>query len=209
MFYGDCVVQSYIFLLLATKWKQIIGYWTLKERPFLRDPYAIVGMRLSRKIRIIGCLFFVLFLIEHLTFIGQELHANNHQLVTCNQSLPALDNYMRRERPHLHDALPASWWIFPFFQWTISCMAFCWNYVDYFIITISFCLSARFNQLNERLRRTPLHSMDRKFWLEVRVHYTNLVDLLQYIDERISLLVLLSMSHNLFLICTKFFEAAK
>lgn len=88
-------------------------------------------------------------------------------------------------------------------------MAFCWNYVDYFLIILGIVISTRFNQLNDRLRQTPIHQMDRKFWLEIRLHFTNLVHLLEFIDEKIFLLVLLSMSHNLFLVCTKIAEAVK
>lgn len=143
-------------------------------------------------------------------FIGMELQDNHNQLVTCNvTSVPFLHNYMRRERPHLLDVLPYRWWIFPIFQWTITLLAFSWNYVDFFIIIISLGLSTRFNQLNERLRRARKFEMDHKFWLSIRLHYTNLVELLTFIDEKISLLVILSMSHNLFLVCTKIFEAVK
>lgn len=182
----------------------------MMEKPFLFEPYKISGTSLSIKIRWIGIVFIVFYLTEHLMFIGMELHDNANQLTTCNvSSMTFLNNYMRRERPHLLDILPYRWWIFPIFQWTITLMAFCWNYVDFFIIILSLALSTRFNQLNERLRETPPNQMDRKFWLDIRLHYTNLVDLLEFIDDKISLLVLFSMSHNLFLICTKVFEAIK
>lgn len=210
MFYFDSVAQSCIFLYLATKWKDIISHWQKLEKPFLAEPYNIEGISLALKIRIIGIVFFIFYLTEHLMFIVMELYVNHHQLVFCNvTNMTFLNNYMRRERPHLLDVLPYRWWIFPPFQWTITLLAFCWNYVDYFIIILSLGLSTRFNQLNCRLRHTPQHQMDRKFWLDIRLHFTNLVDLLQFIDEKISLLVLFSMSHNLFLVCTKIFEAIK
>lgn len=208
MFYGDSVLQSLIFLYLATEWKEIITLWHKMEKPFLYEPYAMKGMSLSLKIQLIGLVILVLFLTEHMMFIGMELHANGNQLAMCNvTTVSFLRNYMRRERPHLLDVLPYHWIIFPIFQWTLMCLVFCWNYVDYFIIILSLGISTRFEQLNERLRQTPKHQMDRKFWLEVRLHYTNLVCLLEFVDEKISLLVLLSMSHNLFLVCTKIFEA--
>lgn len=180
------------------------------EKTFLSEPYAIEGMSLALKIRLVGVVFFVFYLTEHFMYIGMKLHDNAHQSTICNvSSISFLNNFMRRERPQLLNVLPYHWWIFPIFQWSITLMAFCWNYVDFFIIILSLGLSTRFNQLNERLRQTHQHQMDRKFWLEIRVHYTNLVDLLEFIDDNISLLMLFSMSHNLFLICTKLFEAVK
>jgi gustatory receptor len=209
MFYFDAVVQSILFLQLATKWKDIMSFWMKKEEPFLYEPYTR-SCRLSLRVKLIGVVFFMFYLTEHLMFIAMQLEYNYHQLTTCNVTdVPFLQNYMRRLRPHLLDVLPYHWWIFPPFQWTITLMAFCWNYVDYFIVIISLGISTRFNQLNERLLQTPQDQKDGKFWMDIRLHYTNLVDLLEYIDDQISLLVLFSMSHNLFLVCTKIFEAVK
>ena len=210
MFYADSVLQSWIFLYLATKWKDIIAYWHKMEKPFLFEPYTMKGMKLPVKTRLIGFVFLLFFLTEHLMFIGMAFHESNYQLIICNvTNVPLIQNFMRRLRPHLLDFLPYHWWIFPIFQWSLTCLVFCWNFVDYFIIIVSLGISTRFDQLNERLRETPNHQKDNKFWLEIRLHYTNLVSLLDFIDEKISLLVLLSMSHNLFLVCTKIFEAVK
>jgi gustatory receptor len=197
-------------MYLATKWKDIMGFWHKMEKPFLNEPYKINGMSFSLKIRIIGFLFISFFVTEHLMFAVMAVQETNHQLQVCNATnFPLLQNYMRRLRPHLLDVLPYRWWIFPIFQWSLTCLVFCWNYVDFFIIMLSLGISTRFDQLNDRLRETPQHEMDRKFWLDIRLHYTNLVCLLDFMDEKISLLVLLSMSHNLFLVCTKIFEAIK
>lgn len=210
MFYFDAVAQSYVFLYLATNWKDIISFWNKMEKPFLTDPYTVKGINLTLKVRLTGLVFCVLFLIEHFTRVGMGLFESGDQLRLCNASdISFFYNYMRRDRPHLLEVLPYHWWIFPIFQWSILLMAFCCNYVDFFVIILSIGLSTRFNQLNERLRQTPQHQMDRKFWLEIRLHYTNLVDLLEFIDDKISLMVLFSMSHNLFLVCTKVFEAVK
>jgi gustatory receptor len=197
-------------VLLARKWKDIISYWYKMEKPFLSEPYEIKGMTLSFKINLIGIIFFVCYMTEHLMFTAMEFEASEIQLAVCNvTSMSVVHNYMRRTRPHLLDVLPYRWWIYPIFQWTLALLAFSWNWVDYFIIILSLGLSTRFNQLNDRLRRTSKHQMGGKFWLETRLHYTGLVELTEFIDERISLLMILSMSHNLLLICTKVFEAVR
>lgn len=210
MFYGDSVVQTYVFLYLAARWNSVMSFWLKKEKPFLSHPYTVRGMGLPRKIILIGVVFFVSYLMEHLMFTVMMANFNQYQMETCNiTSISHLNNYMRRERPHLLDVLPYRWWLFPIFQWTITLLVFSWNFVDFFIIMLSLGLSTRFDQLNERLRQTPSYLKDRKFWLEIRLHFTGLVELVEFIDKRISLLILLSMSHNLFLVCTKIFEAVK
>lgn len=233
MFYFICTLQAAIFIFLATKWNQIMIFWYKMEKPFLTAPYKMSGISLSLKIKIIAFTLAICCLTEHLFFIGIQLQFNFYQLKVrfriwsihftqswaginfflfqiCNVSkISFLNNYMRRERPHLLDVLPYRWYIFPIFQWTITLMTFSRTYVDFFIIILSLGISTRFGQLNDRLRRTTTCKMDQKFWLEIRLHHTNLFDLLEYVNERISLLILISMSHNLFLICTKVFEAIK
>jgi gustatory receptor len=210
MFYGFAIVRVYVFLYLATKWKEIMVYWHRKERPFLYEPYTMNSFSLSLKLQLIGFVFLILCLTEHLMFIVMELHDNDYELTYCNvTTVSFLNNYMRRERPHLLLVLPYRWWIFPFFQWSITLLAFGWNFVDYFIIVISIALTTRFNQLNRRLRHTYASERDQEFWNEFRTHFCNLVDLLRFIDGKIALLVLLTMIQNLFLICTKVFEAIR
>ncbi|KAG5679770.1 hypothetical protein PVAND_009310 [Polypedilum vanderplanki] len=211
MFYGFAVIRVYTFLYLATKWKEVMVYWQRKEKPFLYEPYTMnSSFGLSLKVQLIGFVFFIFYLTEHIMFIGMELHDNHHQLTYCNvTSITFLNNYLRRERPHLLLVLPYRWWIFPFFQWSITILAFGWNFNDYFIIIISVGLSSRFNQLNRRLNCTLVNERNQKFWNEIRIHFCQLVDLMRYIDNKIGILVLISMSHNLFLICTKVFEAIR
>lgn len=210
MFYFDAVAQTAVFFYLATQWKEFIQFWHKMEKPFLFEPYTMHGLDLTRKVRIIGVIMFFSYLVEHIMFTVLNMEVNQYQLTICNVTdISSLENFFRRQRTHLYDILPFQWWFFPPFQWTLTLMVFSWNFVDYFIIILSLGISTRFNQLNQRLHSTKSHEMVDEFWLDIRLHYTNLVDLLEFVDEKISLLVLFSMSHNLFLVCTKVFEAIK
>ena len=117
MFYADSVLQSSIFLYLATEWKDIIAYWHKMEKPFLFEPYTMRGIKLPLKTRLIGFIFLIFFLTEHLMFLSMALYESNNQLVMCNVSnVPALQNFMRRLRPHLLDFLPITGVFFQFFN---------------------------------------------------------------------------------------------
>lgn len=210
MFYVFAMLRAYNFLYLAIKWKDIMRFWYMKEKPLLSGPYTMRGFSLSLKVYLIGFVFFIFYLSEHLLFIGMELHINRKQMTTCNvTNLSFLNNYLRRQRPHVVDILTYRWWIFPFLQFTITLMAFGWNFVDYFIIILSLALSTRFSALNTRLETTPPYQMKHKFWNDIRIHYMNLVELVYYVDKKISFLMLVCISHNLFLICTKISESIK
>lgn len=63
-----------------------------------------------------------------------EIQDNALQLEQCNvKSENYFKNYFRRERPHLLIAFPYYIWEIPIFQWSLTLMAFSWNYVDVFI----------------------------------------------------------------------------
>lgn len=211
MFYGFGVIRIAVFLHLATQWKQIMTFWNSKELPFLSHPYTrLKGFSLNFKIRSLGALFFTLYLIEHLSFLTMMQLYNKEQIRICNvTSITPLHNFMRRVRPHLLEVLPFHWAIWVVFQSLISQLAFGWNFVDYFISVLSLVITTRFKQINERMKRTKEEDLNSKFWYDTRIHYTALVDLLQYIDGKMATLILLSMLHNLFLLCTKIFEAIR
>jgi gustatory receptor len=200
-----------IFLYLATQWKQIMTFWHSKELPFLSHPYKrLKGFSLNFKIRSLGALFFILYLIEHITFLTMMQMYNEEQIRICNvTSITPLNNFMRRVRPHLLEVLPFHWAIWAVFQWLISQLAFGWNFVDYFLSILSLAIATRFKQINERMKKLKEEELNPKFWHETRIHYTALVDLLQFVDSKIAALVLISMLHNLFLLCTKIFEAIR
>jgi gustatory receptor len=87
-------------------------------------------------------------------------------------------------------------------------MTFCWNFIDLFIISISVALASRFNQINRRLIDSRFGAASKeKFWLEIRVHYYDLIDLVEEIDDEISMLILISTGNNLFSLCVGIFKS--
>lgn len=211
MFYGFGVIRMVFYLYIATQWKQIMTFWHSKELPFLNTPYTrIKGFSLNFKIRSLGALFLTLYLIEHLLFKVMMHMYNMEQINICNvTSITPLNNYMRRLRPHLLEVLPFHWTLFALSEFLLSQLSFGWNFADYFLSVLSIVLANRFKQINQRTKRLKNEELDRKFWLDTRLHYTALVDLLQFIDKKMATLILLSMSHNLFLLCTKIFEGIR
>lgn len=97
---------------------------------------------------------------------------------------------------------------FPPLQWLSTTMAFTWNYLDLLIVVISLGLSTRFNQINHRLRSNDYNGiMTDQYWLSIRLHYIELVELLNRVDHEISLVILLSCSSNLFYICYQVYNS--
>ncbi|XP_055373594.1 gustatory receptor for sugar taste 64a-like [Condylostylus longicornis] len=66
---------------------------------------------------------------------------------------------------------------------------------------ISMGITARFQQFNHRLEKMVKEIIPIYLWNDVRKDYNQLVELLEYLDEKISWIVLLSFMNNLYFIC--------
>ncbi|XP_059621800.1 gustatory receptor for sugar taste 64a-like [Phlebotomus argentipes] len=80
-------------------------------------------------------------------------------------------------------------------------LTFCWTFLDIFIMITGIAIATRFTQITERIRRMEKMMIPNSFWTEVRTHYLILNELVLYVDDRLSLLILLSCASNLYFIC--------
>jgi gustatory receptor len=148
------------------------------------------------------------FTVDHSLFVATSLYNNQQIIDYCrvNES-EFFHSYLIAYRYHLTDVIPYHMIEFPFYTWITILMTFSWNFIDLFIILISVGLATRFNQINERLLSAAAKSeSDDKFWTEIRINYYAMIDLVDVIDQEISILVLLSTGHNLFSMCVNIFE---
>jgi hypothetical protein len=72
-------------------------------------------------------------------------------------------------------------------------------------------ISTRFNQFNDYFIHILGHEnlMTRHTWKFMRFHYNRLLDLVCYVDNRISFLTFLCLSHNVFILGVKVFDGIK
>ncbi|XP_055317723.1 gustatory receptor for sugar taste 64f-like [Sitodiplosis mosellana] len=77
---------------------------------------------------------------------------------------------------------------------------FLWTFMDIFIISISICLSTRFNQFNEHLKQYKGMKMPKAFWCNQRENFTSLLTIITKIDDRISVITAFSVASNLYTI---------
>lgn len=86
-------------------------------------------------------------------------------------------------------------------------MTFTWSYLDLFIIIISIGLNLRFEQINERLKNTDRVNETQQFWKEIRIHYFNMFDLVEFMDSHISKFVLVAIGRNMLSLCTNIYTS--
>ncbi|CAO1403349.1 unnamed protein product [Diamesa serratosioi] len=212
IFFVSSMVRAFMIFQMARKWKMIMTFWTQCEYSFLRSPYReLTGWSLPIKIRITGAFFIFLFFIEHIMYMSTSSYDNYLHLKYCNIShyQDFFKNYLATNRPHLMHAFPYSAWELPLYEWNNLLIGFAWNYSDVFIIIISIGLSHRFDQYNKLLERITNQHFEKAFWETLRMDYVKLCELVQFIDTHTSSLILLSTSHNVFIILLKIFNGLK
>ena len=86
-------------------------------------------------------------------------------------------------------------------------MTFSWNFIDLFIILIRIGLKVRFDQINDRLKDMQIKNSSERFcWSQIRTDYYSMMTLVDVVDGKISILILISTGHNLFALCVMVFE---
>jgi Trehalose receptor len=164
--------------------------------------------------------------------LATAISDNHLQLTYCKaRSSIFWDNFLARYRPHLRYqfkynafqlplyevSLPVmfNWliklFVFMSFQWVNLLQQFSWNYGDIFVMLLAIGISFRFKQFNDYFQHVLKNEnlMTKSTWRDMRVHYFQLVDLVYFIDARISTLILLSLGHNMLVLVLKIFNAFK
>jgi hypothetical protein len=80
-----------------------------------------------------------------------------------------------------------------------------------FVVMMAMGINFRFNQFNDFFQHVLKNEslMTKATWRNMRIHYFNLVDLVYFIDSHVSLLILLSLGHNMMILMLKIFNAFK
>ncbi|TMW44905.1 hypothetical protein DOY81_010016, partial [Sarcophaga bullata] len=91
--------------------------------------------------------------------------------------------------------------------WITISMTFTWNFIDIFLILVCKGLAIRFRQFHWCIECHVQKNMSNDFWLKVRLDFFALADLLKEYDEKLSVLVLLSSSQNLYFLAVQIFHS--
>lgn len=119
---------------------------------------------------------------------------------------------------------------FTFGQLFVIIICASWFFLDLLIMMTSLGLTFRFRQINLRLKKSygrvscfhisyfyldaafvsnrnyySNKAMPDSFWIEIRSHYLSLVELIRIVDDKLSLIILLSCANNMYFICVQLY----
>lgn len=116
-----------------------------------------------------------------------------------NQSFT--ESFFRAHLSFVFEAVDYNLWLALFIKWIDIVSTLTWSFMDLFIMIVATGLSNLFKVFNEKLFRLCRLGMPEIFWGEQRRRYREICDLVNLVDDDVSLIILISFSNNLFFIC--------
>ncbi|XP_058448772.1 gustatory receptor for sugar taste 64e-like [Malaya genurostris] len=196
-FYTYNLYGLYCFLRVAQKWPALIRRWHQVEQLLPQSSNLLERAVLAKKIKLISTFLITMSLMEHLISIISAVYYSPN----CPEIPDPLDKFMKTNFIFIFHFFKYSK-LRGFFVKLINVIStFVWSYVDLFVIVVSIGLSHCYKRINEFLMEHKRKKMTERFWGEQRVNYRNICDLVQSVDDVISVITMLSISNNLFYIC--------
>ncbi|KAL9700353.1 hypothetical protein quinque_003794 [Culex quinquefasciatus] len=209
-FFSICATSSVIFWQMAKQWQAIIVTWSRTERKFLHHPFRKTVLKW--KIRSVATVLLLLAFAEHLLSVANNVSNLRREVDYCNWTIrdPVKFFCVRTFSTAFHTvaySLPVA----AYNEYIIISMTFVWNFVDLFIMLVSIGISARFDQLRDRVfermnSRTPTTE---HFWEQIRILYVALCELAGTINRAISKLVFVSYANDTYFICLQIMNASQ
>ncbi|KAI5639378.1 trehalose receptor domain-containing protein [Phthorimaea operculella] len=195
VFYGINTITTYLFLRVATKWPKLC-----QQIAKLEEIDPTVDGSVVRRCHISLIIVLSAALLEHMLSDCTLILAT----LECDPDYPLIDAYSRG----------AYGWAWAFFDYsrTISAIGFVlniqctfnWNFADVFVICISWYLTARLKQVNDRIGAVRGKYVAGDFWCKMREDYCRTTNLVRKVDNVISSVIFISFANNLLFICLQF-----
>ncbi|CAH1643208.1 unnamed protein product [Spodoptera littoralis] len=194
LFYGFGFTTTILFLRIATKWPQLCMVIAKAESA---EPNT--DAKLNRKFNMVCVIILLLAFVEH----GfSELHGISIAL-DCHPEKPLYETFIKGSFAWLFLFLPYNDFIgFLAHFFNIQC-TFNWNFTDVFVICMSMYLTARLEQVNQRIIAAKDKNSPSSFWRTMREDYNRSVHLVRQVDKIIGGVVFISFASNLFFVCSQ------
>ncbi|XP_070498772.1 gustatory receptor for sugar taste 64a-like [Chironomus tepperi] len=85
---------------------------------------------------------------------------------------------------------------------------FSWNFIDLFIMIMSFAIASKFKMINERLELFRGKIVVDAFWDEIRSHYNKICELNEHVDDILGSLICISCLSDLYYVCLQLLNVA-
>ncbi|KAL5291382.1 Gr64e.2 family protein [Megaselia abdita] len=202
IWFSSNTVIMWSFVKLAKKWPKLMTHWEQFEaNTAIRDRQ--VHLQMKRLITSSSVGIPLLSLLEHLLSL-----ANNVNTATmCKFTKDPMEAYFKQAFPAFYAFFNVNYFNGIFLQILNLFCTFMWNYLDNFIVLISFGLITQFRHFNSYLHSCKGKPFPDDFWGKQRTYYNKLTNLLHHVNKDLSRIILISYSNNLFYICLQLYHS--
>lgn len=134
-----------------------------------------------------------------------------HKMDVCNVTAENIvEQYYRTNRRHIFVVIPfyhnimVVWLV-----WLNLVITIIWNFMDIFTGIIGIAISHRIYQINCKVKEVCLRKSIQNpdlFWYQIRTHFLQMTDLLDYTVKEISEVVVSALGCDMYFICLQFFN---
>lgn len=137
---------------ISMNWPKLMVIWSEKEDRFLRCLYKPYGSKLSFKVRLTAVIIIILAFTEHALFFTNSAHNHYQHVLRCNWTIEdPLSFFLENQFSFIFERIPFYLPLGIFVELMNLSYTFGWNYMDLFVMMVSFGLFTRFWQINRRL----------------------------------------------------------
>ncbi|KAJ2943958.1 hypothetical protein O0L34_g8281 [Tuta absoluta] len=195
VFYGTNCLTTMVFVRIAMKWPKMSEHIARLEAS---DPNVDSG--LVRRCNISCIVVLSLAFVEHILSDMSGLAV----AIDCQPDTNIYEAFILESFP----------WVWTFVEYNhftgflaqffnLQC-TFNWNFADAFVICMSWYLTARLKQVNDRIVAVRGKYVTATFWRTMREDYSKATSLVRRVDSVISGIIFISFANNLFFICLQF-----
>ncbi|XP_059621801.1 gustatory receptor for sugar taste 64a-like [Phlebotomus argentipes] len=204
-FYTTCFISYIFFLWLAMKWKDIMTFWVERENTFLKYPYKTARISVVTHLRFLGFFLLGLALIEHSLAIANGAYNIMQEASFCQYNFTTFSDktayFYLKYYSHIFTIIPYNMPLALVLLWMNFSLTYAWNFIDIFTILVAVGVAKRFEQINNRLQLVKEKAVPEQYWLQIRLHYVQVCEIVEYVEDYLSPIILLSSANDFYFIC--------
>lgn len=195
----------YRFIILAREWPRIMTKWEKTEEKLPEYQTQKEKGQLAFKVKFVSMMYLIFAVTEHTLAMA----ANVYYVKSCRPNQNLLDEYFKSRLTPLFTFSEYALWKGVLGEVAFTLGGFVWNYMNVFVVIVSFGLSSRFKQLNGELLRVKYKSMSEDYWELRRAQYRSLGKLCERVDQFMSPITTIALANNLFFVCIQMMKSMK
>jgi Trehalose receptor len=201
IFYATSMLSLVFFL--STDWRHFFAKWSEVEGIFFSEKYKHLPQKatLKQKLYILIGFGFSAFVLNQILYIYTEVrHVGEHNSACNFTEHHIVESFITHHMEHIFNILPYSHILgFTVEILNMAC-GFFWTIPDLFVTVISLAVSHLMQQINQRIEFFRSRILPDSIWLEVRINYAQVCELVKFVDETFGKIILLAALNNSYLI---------